>query len=309
MKKLSATLLAVITVITFSCKQDNIEPIDETAPGQVSELTATPLNTAVKITWTEPTDEDFKSVKIKFAGDSVEVSKGTGEIEIKDLTNGTEYLFSIYTTDTNGNTSEPVEIKAIPDKYVIKIEGEDISSGTYELVNAISPTTIIINNNQYLKEMVTGSGYTFIWDGTWAYENDTSYVFDTEYKSKDPYGNVSHIANLTTRYNGAFNYTFNDSTFYIERAYMKTEGSNDFLAGKYKYTVKTLSDDVPSYNDTVYYNLTINEDGNMTYTGTYDDESDTWNNSDLLGGKYIFVTYKTVNYLIVRSRTERYKKN
>ncbi|MCF6366967.1 MAG: hypothetical protein L3J35_12300 [Bacteroidales bacterium] len=47
----------------------------------------------------------------------------------------------------------------------------------------------------------------------------------------------------------------------------------------------------------------------MNYSGTYDDESDTWNNSDLLNGKYLFISYKSVNYLIIRGRTDRYKKN
>ena len=309
MRRLSIVLLALLTIMAFSCKQENIEPTDETAPGQASEVTATALNTAVKIAWTEPTDEDFKSVKIKFNGDSVEINKGTNEKTIESLSNGTEYVFKIYTTDNSGNSSEPVEVSATPDKYVTKIEGNDISSGSYELLNTQFPTTITLNNNEYLKEMVTGSGYTFISDGTWAYENDTTYVFDVEYKSKDPYGNQNHIANLNEKHNGAFTYTFSDSTFYVEDVYMKTEGSDDFLQGNYKYFIKTVSDDAPAYNDTIYFYLSIKEDGNMTYSSRYGDETDTWENSDLLAGKYIFVSYKSIKYLIVRGRTERYKKN
>jgi hypothetical protein len=293
----------------FSCKKDNVEPTDETAPGQISDISVTPLNTEVKMNWTNPSDQDFKSVILKVAGDSVEIDKTFTGITVGNLTNGTEYIFTIYTTDESGNSSEPVEVKATPDKYVTKLIADDISSGTYELLNTQNPTTITINNNQYLKEMATGSGYTFFWDGIWAIENDTTYLLDVEYKSTDPYGTQNHIANLEERHSGAFNYSLNDSTFYIEDVYMKTEGSDDFLQGDYKYYIKTVSDDAPSYNDTVYFYLNVNENGNMTYSSIYGSETDTWENIDLLNGKYIFINYNSITYLIVRGKTKRYYKN
>lgn len=304
MKKFRA-LLVVLALITWSCEKEN--EVDKTPPAVASGIAVSTMNSSVKITWTNPGDEDFAKIKIVYGNNTIEATKEETEKIITDLENGSEYTFSFITVDKLGNESEPVIIKAKPDKYVTKTNAIPVTSGTYSRIKPIFPVTITINNSQYKRIMEAG-GTQFIWEGTWGIENDTTCKFNYIYHTIDIRGD-KHVATMDEKNNIAISYVHADSTIYSETVFEKKEGSSDFLPGKYSYYLKTVSSDAPSYNKSTYNYVTISEDGKVTYSdsngGT---ESSTWSNSDLLNGRFIFVKGNSKTYLIIRDRTVRYYK-
>jgi len=153
MKKFRA-LLVVLALITWSCEKEN--EVDKTPPAVVSGIAVSTMNSSVKITWTNPGDEDFAKIKIVYGNNTIEATKEETEKIITDLENGSEYTFSFITVDKLGNESEPVIIKAKPDKYVTKTNAIPVASGTYSRIKPIFPSTITINNSQYKRIMEAG---------------------------------------------------------------------------------------------------------------------------------------------------------
>jgi hypothetical protein len=99
---------------------------DVTAPDTVTELTATAGDSQVSLSWTNPTDSDFSYVTISYDSTSVN-STGTSET-ITELTNDTEYTFSVVAYDTSGNGSTAETVSATP---------ESTESDTVEIPTAI----------------------------------------------------------------------------------------------------------------------------------------------------------------------------
>ena len=111
-------------------------PIDNVAPGDVTNQRAIPGNTQVVLSWTNPADADLASVTISAIvtateapvdingagteGETVSVTSltpgGMGTATITEgLSNGTGYTFSIVTVDSSSNVSTPpVTIEATP---------------------------------------------------------------------------------------------------------------------------------------------------------------------------------------------------
>ena len=144
MKKLSK-VAALIFAATFvfglaSCKPeveyvDRIvekeveKPGDTTAPANPSDFAATAKDGRILLTWTDnTTDSDVFGYEVTYSGtevinraavsampaNSMMVAQGNGGCYVSNLTNGTEYTFTVKTVDTSGNRSEGVTVTATP---------------------------------------------------------------------------------------------------------------------------------------------------------------------------------------------------
>ena len=101
---------------------------DETAPASVTELTATPKDSRILLTWKDAEDSDIYGYEVSYSGTkpinrvvlpaldttSMMVPPKAGGTYINGLTNGTEYTFTVKTVDTSGNKSEGVTVKGTP---------------------------------------------------------------------------------------------------------------------------------------------------------------------------------------------------
>ena len=101
---------------------------DETAPASVTELTATPKDSRILLTWKDAEDSDIYGYEVSYSGTkpinrvvlpaldttSMMVPPKAEGTYINGLTNGTEYTFTVKTVDTSGNKSEGVTVKGTP---------------------------------------------------------------------------------------------------------------------------------------------------------------------------------------------------
>ena len=110
---------------------------DTTPPSEVTNITATPGDKSVTLSWTNPIDADFVCTRITFTQASNKVSNPitvqgkpgkSSTTKIDGLENEIEYIFSLTALDENQNESTPVSIKATPESQVIySIEVEDFT--------------------------------------------------------------------------------------------------------------------------------------------------------------------------------------
>ena len=131
----------VMALAAFGCKTDTetetitetkIEYVDkkadETAPANVTELTATPKDSRILLTWKDAADSDIYGYEVSYSGTkpinrvvlpaldttSMMVPPKAGGTYINGLSNGTEYTFTVKTVDTSGNKSEGVTVTGTP---------------------------------------------------------------------------------------------------------------------------------------------------------------------------------------------------
>ncbi len=124
-----AAFLIVATLFggIFGCKQDTPILQDTTAPADVTELTATNKDASVLLTWTDATDADIYGYEVTWnknapinrsaamESNSMMVAPGAKGCYISNLTNGTEYTFTVKTVDTSGNKSAGVTKTITPE--------------------------------------------------------------------------------------------------------------------------------------------------------------------------------------------------
>lgn len=120
-----------VSVATVSIKEKTIivdKKVDETAPANVTELTATPKDSRILLTWKDAADSDIYGYEVSYSGTkpinravlpaldttSMMVPPKAGGTYINGLTNDTEYTFTVKTVDTSGNKSEGVTVKGTP---------------------------------------------------------------------------------------------------------------------------------------------------------------------------------------------------
>ena len=126
-----------VSIATVSIKEKTItetkieyvdKKADETAPANVTELTATPKDSRILLTWKDAADSDVYGYEVSYSGTkpinrvvlpaldttSMMVPPKAGGTYINGLTNGTEYTFTVKTVDTSGNKSEGVTVKGTP---------------------------------------------------------------------------------------------------------------------------------------------------------------------------------------------------
>ena len=127
---ISATVMALAA---FGCKTDTEteyvdKKVDETAPANVTELTAQAKDRRILLTWKDAADSDVYGYEVSYSGTkpinrvvlpaldttSMMVPPKAEGTYINGLTNGTEYTFTVKTVDTSGNKSEGVTVKGTP---------------------------------------------------------------------------------------------------------------------------------------------------------------------------------------------------
>ena len=134
-KWFAALAVMAMALAAFGCKTDietKIEYVDkkadEIAPASVTELTATPKDSRILLTWKDAADSDIYGYELRYSGTkpinrvvlpaldttSMIVPPKAGGTYINGLTNGTEYTFIVKTVDTSGNKSEGVTVKGTP---------------------------------------------------------------------------------------------------------------------------------------------------------------------------------------------------
>ena len=103
-----------------TAKATVVDTSDKIAPQDVTELTATTKDAGVLLTWTDATDEDIHGYEVTWnksaasESNSMMVAPGANGCYISNLTNGTEYTFTVKSVDTSGNKSQGVTISITP---------------------------------------------------------------------------------------------------------------------------------------------------------------------------------------------------
>jgi len=294
-------LLAII--LLQACKSE--EAKDTTPPLRVSDLIAEPVNQAVVLRWTN-TGENVKHFEITYGDQLLTLGTDKDFVRIDNLVNGQEYTFAMVVVGKNDVKSDPMTVIATPDKYVTQVEGKDFLSGTYRNTSYSLLTEVTITGNNYKKTLTAGNN-KFIWEGTLNKQNDTTYRFVVEYSMISNMG-TTHVANIVEDHNSVmcFSSLKGDSIYYVQTAYEKIEGDPKFLPGKYKRYIKSYSDDWLPGNDTTYYYIDIDANGNISRYDTFnlDVSNETWTNDDLLNGNYFFVTLNSRIYIIDKKNTQ-----
>lgn len=120
-KWITAFLLVVSVFLGMtSCQQEVEVPSDKTAPADVTELTVTNKDASVLLTWNDATDKDIYGYEVTWnnnapinrsaamKANSMMVAPGAKGCYISNLTNGTEYAFTVKSVGTSGNKSAGV---------------------------------------------------------------------------------------------------------------------------------------------------------------------------------------------------------
>ena len=102
--------------------------IDTTAPAEVGNLQAEALAGAIRLTWTDPADEDLWGIEITseqkivtrsiapIPENAIFVAKGQQSRKISNLTVGQSYTFTIKTIDNSGNKSAGIKTTTVTPK-------------------------------------------------------------------------------------------------------------------------------------------------------------------------------------------------
>ena len=136
-----AMIFIIASMIFMGCSsevetQSGNNTSDKTAPADVTELTATNKDASVLLTWTDATDEDIYGYEVTWnnnapinrsaamESNSMMVAPGAKGCYISNLTNGTEYTFTVKSVDTSGNKSAGVTKTITPsiiEKSILQI--------------------------------------------------------------------------------------------------------------------------------------------------------------------------------------------
>jgi hypothetical protein len=105
---------------------NTLVPEDETAPGNVTNLVATPNFNSISLSWTNPIDQDFAKVNVYEDGvykKSVTATEGSSAY-FSNLDPDTTYSFKVTSVDFTGNESSGavIEVKTLPLPEVKKIK-------------------------------------------------------------------------------------------------------------------------------------------------------------------------------------------
>lgn len=116
MKKIIYFTLAIILL---GCSLQSETENDTTSPNEVSNFTAVALFKSVFISWTDPTNTDFKNVEIYIGENESTLELYEGDISstgttINSLENDTEYIVKILTVDNDGNKSDGITKNVTP---------------------------------------------------------------------------------------------------------------------------------------------------------------------------------------------------
>lgn len=193
---------------------------DHTPPGPVTNLTATPGNAQVQLTWTNPTDLDFQGVKVlRKTGaystsntDGTLVYSGTQQSYLDTaVTNGTLYYYTLYAFDAVPNYSAPAQAQATP------VGGDTVPPGpVVSLVATAGNAQVLLAWHNPSDPDWAGTRVVRTTGHNPSGPNDGTVVFDGIGDNKMDNG----VTNGTTYYYGAFAYdnSLNYSTGAFDQA-------------------------------------------------------------------------------------------
>lgn len=119
-----------LMLLIISCKNIESDKNDVIAPHEITNLLAENLDGAVKLSWTDPVDEDLLGIEITYTEEnnsraaytmpekSILVAPKTCYAIVNNLQNNKSYTFVLKTIDLNGNSSDGIKIDFTP--YAIK---------------------------------------------------------------------------------------------------------------------------------------------------------------------------------------------
>lgn len=117
-RKATATVTVLLIaglVFVSACSSDSSEEEnDMLPPAEVSNVNGISEDGQVILNWTDPSDDDLEVVEITFVpGDShLQIRKGEQTATIRNLINGTAYVFTLRTIDNSGNRSNGITTQA-----------------------------------------------------------------------------------------------------------------------------------------------------------------------------------------------------
>lgn len=112
---------SIINWIVVHARPHEIKP-DLEPPGKIAGFTATPGDTKIDLSWSNPTDDDFVKVMVRYSTthyplnieDGTNIYEGTGTSKSHTgLTNGKKYYYSAFTVDDVGNWSDAAHTSAV----------------------------------------------------------------------------------------------------------------------------------------------------------------------------------------------------
>ena len=158
-----AMIFIIASMIFMGCSsevetQSDNNTSDKTAPADVTELTATNKDASVLLTWTDATDEDIYGYEVTWnnnapinrsaamESNSMMVAPGAKGCYISNLTNGTEYAFTVKSVDTSGNKSAGVTKTITPSiieksPLAITLTANTTSKTSQNVVITVNATT------------------------------------------------------------------------------------------------------------------------------------------------------------------------
>ena len=132
---------------------------DVTPPANVTNLQAINKGAAILLTWTDATDSDIFGYEITYSSNDTNTSnssqylitsQGQEYCHIRNLTNGTNYTFTVKSLDKSGNKSSGKTISATPAPSLLNIE----LSIPEELSNTTIPVTARITSSAEITKVV-----------------------------------------------------------------------------------------------------------------------------------------------------------
>lgn len=193
---------------------------DVTAPGLVSNIVVEELNGAVKLSWENPIDNDYKLVEVQWnsiLNDSGEKQSLINEnsIIIGELENNTEYTFKLTSIDFAGNRSSLSEVtgspiyKVVPDVTDLQLTSSNsriVATWKDPLDTVFQSVDFIIEDNNNIHTFSVEPGIEILYiDDLWNSD------FTVSVKVKD-YGNQESTGVVTGTTTGPILYVDSSAT-------------------------------------------------------------------------------------------------
>jgi hypothetical protein len=322
---MKATKAIVLSLLGFpfffsSCSDDDSNDSLSSTPAVVTNLSAETADESVILSWHLTNEKYYAKSVVAYGNQSVDVARGINSVTISGLKNDSTYIFSVYSVDVYGQTSDTIKIEATPLLKLAKLTGHGIVYGTYEGSKGVSYTFSESNNTTVVDSMIN-VGFDFQ-SGLYYRKNpvgyDISLTMKALYNDDNSDSRAKYIA-----YNAAFTFTYDSVNYLGYSIFEKYEGDNNVLEGNYRSfnAARDLSASADSLKIQVFVSevrdLKINEDFTWTmktysakytkdmYGGTviysYNVEkttTGTWSVSDVRNKKYKRVEYGDKSFLI-----------
>lgn len=129
---------------------------DTTAPNAPTQVKATAGTGIITVSWTKPTDADFKSVKVYRStksgtlGDTIADNQTGTSYEASGLSSDMTYYFTLKSVDTSGNESaSSTQVFAKPNPATLPQTGKDSGGGTVAIMLGLLAGIFIIGRKSY----------------------------------------------------------------------------------------------------------------------------------------------------------------